>query len=352
MLPIDVKIVRIEVENGRAEIEIALPVCSDSEGKGCFELYLWEAGALSAGQSVNIQLSGSPAVSVQPVFYCTYPFGEDDKCVMKIVQPHLWEGIDRPYLYHLEIYRLLGTRTGKADGTLIARELVCDRFIAIRTVCHIPGKGYLLNGQPFLPRCVYYENVHNISLGGEQIFWEGIMQKLRILVQMGTNVLILGSGIDMSGDERVVLQKYCDRVGLLLYVRGEEFSEDFGSATVMKAELESLQNSKSDSCVKGSVLFESPGLPTDTYYRCRALWSKEPFVYISAKSFRRQADGGYSLMVYTSCRKVTLMINDKVFGICEDTGELLFQDISIKGFPVDITARTEGHSMTVRCYGG
>lgn len=350
MLPMDVKIVSMEIKNGRAEVEIALPVCSDSKEKGCYEVFLWEAGALSAGQSVKMQLSGSPAVSVHPVFYCMYPINEDDECVIKIVQPHLWEGIDKPYLYHLEVYRLLDTRTEQEDRASTIRELICDRFMAIRTICHIPGRGYLLNGQPFVPRCVHYENVYNISSGGEQIFWEGIMQKLRILAQMGATVLILGSGTGMSEDERVVLQKYCDRVGLLLYVRGEVLSEGFGSAIVMREELESLSKSKNDNYVVGSGLFESPGLPTDTYYRCRALWSKEPFVYISAKSFHRQADGGYSLTVYSSCKKVTLMINDKVFGICEDTGEILFQDISIKGFPIDITARTEEHSMTVRCY--
>lgn len=331
MFLVDVEIVKMEVENGRAEIEIALPVCFEVEEKGSFELYLWEAGALSVKQNAKMQFSGNPVVSVQPVFYSTYPIGEDDKCVIKIVQPHLWEGIDKPYLYHLEIYWVSESSTGESETRKNSRELVCDRFMAIRNICHIPGKGYFLNGQSFLPRCIYYDGIRNISSGGEQIFWEGIMQKLRILAQMGANTLILGSGEGMSGEERTILQKYCDRVGLLLYVRET--------------------NTKSDSCVEGALLFESPGLPTDVYYRCRSLWSKEPFVYISAKSLHRQADGGYGMTVYTSCKKVTLMVNDKVFGICEGTGELLFQDIPLKGFPVDITARTEEHSMTVRCYG-
>lgn len=349
MLPIDVKIVSMKVENGRAEIEIALPVCSANEEKGYYELYLWESGALSSGQSVNMQLSGNPAVSVQPVFYSVYPVGTDDECVIKIVQPHLWEGIEKPYLYHLEIYRVWDIRRENPADLTNLRELVCDRFLAIRTICFIPGKGYLLNGQPFSHRCVFYDSVQNISSSGEPFFWEGIMQKLRILAQMGANTLILGSGKSMSGEEQVILQKYCDRIGLLLYVKGAESGEDFGSAAIMGEELEEMQTAGNDNFVLGGTLFASPGLPTDTYYRCRSLWSREPFVYVGA--LRRQTDGGYALTVYTSCRKVTLMINDKVFGICEDTGEVLFQDISIKGFPVDITARTEEHNMTVRCYG-
>ena len=331
MLPIDVEIVKMEVENGRAEIELALPVCFEDEEKGSFELYLWEAGALSVRQGAQMQLSSNSTVSLHPVFYSIYPVGEDDSCVIKVVQPHLWEGIDKPYLYHLEIYLVSESEAAEPENRKSSRELVCDRFLAVRTLGHIPGKGYFLNGQPFLPKSIYYDRIGNISSGGEQIFWEGIMQKLRILAQMGANTLILGSGEGMSAEERISLQKYCDRVGLLLCI-GEE-------------------NIKSDGCVAGALLFESPGLPTDVYYRYRSMWSKEPFVYISAKSLHRQADGGYALTVYTSCKKVTLMVNDKVFGVCEGAGELLFQDIPLKGFPVNITARTEEHSMTVRCYG-
>lgn len=331
MLPINVEIVKMEVENGRAEMELALPVCFEGKEKGSFELYLWEAGALSVRQGAQMQLSSNSSVSLHPVFYSIYPVGKDDECVIKIVQPHLWEGIDKPYLYHLEIYWMPEPGTVESENRRNSKELVCDRFLAIRTICHIPGKGYFLNGQPFLPKCIFYDRIVNISSGGEQIFWEGIMQKLRILAQMGANTLILGSGEGMSEEERMSLQKYCDRVGLLLRI-GEK-------------------SSKNDNCVPGALLFESPGLPTDIYYRYRSLWSKEPFVYISAKSLHKQVDGGYALTVYTNCKKVTLMVNDKVFGICEGAGEILFQDIPLKGFPVDITARAEEHSMTVRCYG-
>jgi len=330
MLPINVEIVKMEVENGRAEMELALPACLEAKEKGSFELYLWEAGALSVRQGTQMQLSGTSMVSLHPVFCSIYPAGEDDNCAIKIAQPHLWEGTDKPYLYHLEIYWVSSSGSVESGNKRITRELVCDRFIAIRTVNYIPGKGYFLNGHSFLPRCIYYDRISNISSGGEQIFWEGIMQKLRILAQMGANTLILGSGEGMSAEERISLQKYCDRVGMLLRI-GEGYS-------------------KSDDCVAGVLLFESPGLPTDVYYRYRSMWSKEPFVYISAKSLHRQADGRYALTVYTSCKKVTLMVNDKVFGVCEGTGELIFPDISLKGFPVNITARTEEHSMTVRCY--
>lgn len=331
MLPINVEIVKMKVENGRAKIELALPACFEGKEKGSFELYLWEAGALSIRQGAQMQLSNNSTVSLHPVFYSIYPVGEDDRCDIKVVQPHLWEGTDKPYLYHLEIYWVPESGAAESRNRKIARELVCDRFLAIRTVDYIPGKGYFLNGQPFLPRCIYYDKIGNISSGGEQIFWEGIMQKLRILAQMGANTLILGSEDGMSVEERISLLKYCDRVGLLLRI-GEE-------------------NSKCDDCVPGALLFESPGLPTDVYYCYRSMWGKEPFVYISAKSLHKQADGGYALTVYTSCKKVTLMVNDKVFGVREGAGELLFQDIPLKGFPVDITARTEEHSMTVRCYG-
>lgn len=328
MLPNNVEIKNIKVENGRAVIELTLPDWS-IEQEGYYEVYLWEAGALSVTQGGRIQLASTPAVSAHPAFYCAYPANEDDKCVIKLVQPHLWQGVEKPYLYQLELYQVSGVAFGKDCQEAGRRELIYSQFIAVRSIQNIPEKGYFLNGEVFVPKCVYYDGIYDIYAKGPQIFWEGIMQKLRILAQMGANMLVLGSESGMSEQERITLQKYCDRVGLIVCIK------------------EAAQ----DDCVMGGTLFDVPGLPTDTYYLCKSRWSKEPFVYVSAKSLRKQADSGYELKVYSSCKKVTLMVNDKVFGVREGAGEQLFQDIPLKGFPVDITARTEECSMTVRCYG-
>lgn len=332
MLPNHVKIVNMEVENGRAVIELTLPDWSSNLDKGYHEVYLWEAGALSLDQGVHLRLASKPAVSAHPAFYCAYPPGEDDACVIKIVQPHLWQGVEQPYLYQLQVYRVWEVLSGTLQKKSWERELINSQSVAIRSIQRIPEKGYFLNGRGFTPRCVYYDGIYDIYAKGSQMFWEGIMQKLSILAQMGANTLVLGSAGQMSEEERITLQKYCDRVGLLVDIRDSD-------------------NEISDTYVMGGELFDTPGLPTDAYYQCKSVWSKEPFVYISTEGLCRQPDGGYQLTIYSSCKKVTLMINDRVFGVQDGIGKVLFQDIQVKGFPVDITARTEECSMTVRCYG-
>lgn len=307
----------MKIENGRAVMELVLP---DWKGAsfGYYEVYLWEAGALCIGQGNFARYGSIPLVCTHPVFYCTYPSGEEEECKIKIVEPHLWQGVEKPYLYQLELYQVWEESA--------KRELVYSRFLAVRNLERLEKKGIYLNGEPFVVQSVYYENIYEIAAKGEEIFWEGLMGKLRILAQMGCNVLVLGSIEELSMADKVMLQKYCDRIGLLVY------------------------NDKNDNCVMGKSLFHTSGVPTEIFYRCKSGWSREPFVYICSESFCRRGDGSYELKVYSNCRKVTLMIQDRVFGVKEDKGELLFEDIQIEELPVDITARTEACSMTVRCY--
>ena len=289
-------IVNIEIEAGKALIEIALPEHQSMEQDGLWRLLLYDERDL-------------------PVFCCSRPIGEEEPCIIQLLHPKLWEGPKAPYLYRLERYFV---------GSNLEMQLCERRFIALYSLKKIPPKGWFLNGQEFEAKGVYYDCVGNVSDAIRQGFEDSLNSELEQLVKMGANMLVLGAGEGLTGQEYLYLQECCERKGLILWT--EE---------------------KDDDCVTISDLFHNPGLPTKIYYSYKAKWSKEPFVYICDESFMKQADGSYSIMVYSNRKRIVLLVNGTIFAIQEDGPEFCFQDMSIKGFPVCLSAEADECSMSV-----
>ncbi len=298
-----VQIKSMDIQNGRANVELLLPEWQGKE-VDTFVLYLWdEKDAL--------------------VFQAVRRVDEEEPYVIQLLHPHLWEGAEKPYLYRLELY-----------GECSSGSMLLDcQWLALRTIEEIPGKGCFLNHRAFVPKCVHYSSVGALGGKGERVFWAALEQRLHSLVKMGANTLVFDTLEGMSEQEAIRFQECCDRQGLLVRTaRQWTFSEE---ATVCP----------------GGALFDRKGLPTDTFYRFKAKWSTEPFIYICVQSLSRQPEGGYRVMVYSNRKKVALLVNGIVFGFQEDGPEFLFQDIQIKGFPVCLAAEAEECSMSVVCYG-
>lgn len=320
-----VHIKNIEVQDGRAAVELTLPDCCEGDSGGYFHIYLWDEKGL-------------------PVFECTHPVVEEEPCVLNLLHPHLWEGVENPYLYRLEVYAQDRVSEGESCR-MHGLELMDTRLLALRTLQEIPGKGWFLNGLAFSPKCVQYPSIGAVYNRGEQEFWSRFEQRLCSLAKMGANMIALTSVEGMSDRECILLREYCDRYGLILYV-GEICEADKASEQANPLRL----FSNDDTCVMGDAVLGSMGLPTEAYYRYKARWSKEPFVYISAESFSKQSDGSYRIMVYSNRKKIVLLVNGKVFAFREDGPEFSFQDMQIKSFPVSFAAEAEECSMTVVCY--
>ena len=295
--------IEMEIKNGRAAVELSLPALSEKNIDG-FLIYLWDAEGELA-------------------FYTLHPAGEEDPCIIQLQHPHLWDGGENPYLYRLEIYRRYGTERER---------LVCMPF-PVRELTLVSGKGSLLNGRPFVPKPVYYEDVRAFRDGGEEFFWEQIERRLMRLAGMGANILVLGDITGVSLEESLILQSYCDRAGLLLIAGDNRF-----------------ENCISENCISGETLFSSDGCPSAAYYLQRARWSSRPFVYVHAGSLQRQSDGLYRITVYSNQQKVALFVNGAVFGFQSDGPEFVFQDIQAKGFPLLLAAEAGGSNMSVTCY--
>lgn len=320
--------IKTEIKNGRATVELSLPVLSEKDMDG-FLIYLWDAQGELA-------------------FYALHPAGEEDPCIIRLLRPHLWEGGEKPYLYRLEIYGAGGVQDAQETQEMCGacgmergarRKLLARLPFPIRELTLASGKGSLLNGCTFLPKLVYYKDVRAFGGSGGEAFWERLERRLLWLTGMGANILRLGEAAGMSSEEYLKLQDYCDRAGLLLSA-GEDC---FGNC-----DLEGCAFGKD--CVSGEFLFSAEGCPSAAYYLQRARWSSAPFVYIHAGSLQRQSDGLYRVTVYSNQQRVALFVNDAVFGFQSDGPEFVFQDIPARHFPLLLAAEAGGSSMSVTCY--
>ena len=278
----------IHVENGRAVIELYLPALSDEDGD-CYMVYMWDA-------------------EENPAFHCMHRVYDDEPCIIELFHPRLWSGADNPYMYRTDIYG----ETGR---------LIFSLDIPIRNVTIVSENSIELNGTPFVLKGIYYD-IYDTPFAAQ---WDKLQKVLGFVVRMGANALVCDRLSDIPEEDLCRLQRHCDRIGLLI-----------------------LDGVHPD-CPSLKSLFLSNGVPSPAYYMRKALWGKEPFVYINAKSFQKQADGLYRINVYSNQNKVALFVNGKIFGFQGDGPEYIFQDITIRSLPVSFAAEAGGCYMSVTC---
>lgn len=294
------QIINMETESGKAVMEIDLSDCLTEETIQFWSIYLWDEKDL-------------------PVFCCRRDVKEEEPCIIRIFHPKLWEGVKAPHRYRLEVY------FADSDSQI---KLYERRFVALYHLKEVPFKGWFLNGREFEIKGVYYDcpcNIFDTVCPGAEGGLEMVVDKL---VQMGANMIVIGTTNRAKESEYKYLQECCEKAGMILQV-----------------------GPRNDDCVIGETLFDKNGVPSRYYYYYKARWSKEPVVYVDSDSFIKQVDGSYAVNVYSNSKKVALLVNGTIFAFQGYGPEFRFQDISVKGFPVCLTAETEEGSMSVVCYG-
>ena len=117
-----------------------------------------------------------------------------------INNPHLWQGIEDPYLY-------------KVQTTLIQNDKIIDsqeEKIGLRWFKVDPKKGFFLNGKPYKIRGV---NKHQDKLNKGWALTEGdLQQDLDIALEMGANGLRLA-----HYPHSQYFHKLCDKAGMLVW---------------------------------------------------------------------------------------------------------------------------------------
>ncbi len=270
------------------------------------------------------------------VFFCRYPLGQEELAKGMILHPHLWQGTENPYLYRIRV-SLMEREDYTAD--------VLESVFALRTVREIAGKGWFLNDQPFQIRPVTYMIPTSASLFcmlNENARKECIRQDLELMLKMGANTVCpIGGNMDRE------FFRMCDEAGLLLWWCDKEKKKGStakGEGLVKKAGIPRFYGTENSLLTLHSRSF------TDSYYFYKACWSKEPFVYISAKSLTVQQNGNVQVMVYSNQKKVALYVEGTLFEFRTEGPDFLFQEIPVKRLPLVLTAEAGECSMSLTMY--
>lgn len=234
---------------------------------------------------------------------------EEEPLQAVMLHPQLWDGLQNPYLYQAELC-LLGS-----EGRLLDR--LCLP-VALYSLQQLPGKGFFLNNQPFDPRAVNYTLPEADSAAARQ---SRMLEDLQLLRELGANSIYCGAAERAC---RSFLQ-LCDRLGFLLWPEMAEIDFRKGENPLM--------DSTTDS-------------PGPLFYRCKAAWSSQPFVYIVPESVRPMKSGNYRAVVYSNSSRVALYADGVLFEFQSGEREFVFEEIPARRPCVMLTAEADECCMS------
>lgn len=250
------------------------------------------------------------------VFGAHHPVCSEELAKGLILHPHLWQGVEDPYLYRVRV-SLLEKHEHAID--------VIETLFAFRTFRELPGKGWFLNDKAFPVRAVAYvipSPVFFATILDRNARSARIRQDLEMIRGMGANT-ICPIGGDMAED----FCRICDEMGLLVWMTKGKIPRFYGSSD--------------------SLLTFHGRVPTDRYFYYKACWSKEPFVYICMNTLRRQDNGNAKLTIYSNRKKVALYVDGVLFEFKSDGPEFIFEEIPVKKLPLMLAAEADECSMSV-----
>ncbi len=291
---------QIRLETGRAYLEWKLCYTGTPRGE---TVHLW----LRDGQQ-------------KTVLECLGMAAEEEPLRAMLLQPHLWSGVRDPYLYTLEV-TLWDER-----GACIDR--IC-RPLPLRSTGRQDGRGFVMNGSPFELRTVRYRMPAQARTAeGQRLF----MEDLQKLLSLGANSIYIEQG---RGLVKPFLQ-LCDRLGILILTSMSclQYNEETGNL----GDIPMLRGGK------GSLIQEGSGRLTSEFYRYKARWNPEPFVYIVPESVKRQDNGSFCATVYSSCPRIALYSDGRLFEFMNGQEKFAFRDIPAKGPCVMLAAEGDGCS--------
>ncbi len=292
------------LENGKALLE--------------FSFYLEEAAELP-DLFVEVVLRDGQGNCVMN-FVC--PASLEEPVRGLLLHPHLWNGVEDPYLYELEADLV----RGPGDHPRILDRL--RRLVPLCTFQRAPEGRWLLNGSAFPLRAVSYRLPAKEP--GKSPREIRVLQDLKGMRDMGANAVCLERGSLDPG-----FYELCCKYGLAL----------FGPAAGRAA-------AGCGAPASWEELWKESGRAADRYYYYRALWSAAPFVYLCKDSLKRQENGLYQVTAYSNRKKAALYVEGRLFEFQTGAPEFVFVDVEIRHFPAVLTVEADMLCMSVTVFGG
>lgn len=345
------------MENGRARLEWRFHLAAYS-GEQARRLLLprdaaeFAPGTEMAEQFIRLWIRDREGNSV---LECIHLLREEEPLESILPQPRIWNGMDSPYLYETEA--ALEDRNGncldRVRGFLPLRQVECRNREGRTQV--------FLNGENFERRMVRYALPETGNPAQRQ---RQILEDLRRLQKLGANCLLLEEPAGTQGKAYCpsvfcggTFVQLCDRLGFLVFTepgqtggagRPDVSAEGTGGPGV-SAEGTAGSDIPVFRGIRNSFFFPGREAPAPLYFKYRAKWSREPFVYLVPESLRRLDDGNYTVCCYSNCDKVALYADGRLFEF--KTGELTFFFYEIPcGKPsIMLTAEGDGcsHSISI-----
>lgn len=310
----------------------------------------------NAGGSVRIYLADPKGIVVME---CFKALQEEEPLEGILLQPHLWQGVENPYLYVMEA--VLTDRNGACIDRL-RRHLPLRDLKSRNTV---NGKEILFNGEIFIPKGVIYtlpnaEKQHYYEPEGNQtspsetgcLYRFGaqqqrlILEDLRQMIQLGANCICMEKKVP----EKFLLQfcRLCDRYGILVFCQeGEKGKDDWIYSQDKGIRMQHPKEAPDFRSLENGLFLPDNSYPNTLYYQYKAKWSDVPFVYLVPKSMKKLQSGNYSVCCYSNCNKVALYTDGTLFEFQTGGGEIFFREIPAKSPCIILTAEGDGCSMSV-----
>jgi len=267
---------------------------------------------------------------------------EEEPLEAVLLQPRLWRGVKDPYLYGMEavlvdgegrcldkICRQLPLRNIKAAGACAgAAEPDSDT-----------AEELLLNGEAFVPRAVRYILPCTGSEAGCQ---REMLADLRQMVLLGADCVCVR---EEGEPGRFFLQflGHCDHFGLLALAAGaEEAGGGWVCSWDRKVKVQCGGKIPEFRGTRDSLFLPGSQCPTSLYYRYRAKWSRTPFVHLVPESLEKLESGNYAVCCYSSCSRVALYTDGRLFEFQKGDGEYVFREVPAKSPTIMLTAEGDG----------
>lgn len=321
------------LENGKALLEWRFrwaeePETGDQAGPGQPGTAK-EEGRTREGWMVRVVLrdrEGNVAVE------CMQALGEEEPLESVLVQPGLWQGIKEPWLYH-------------GEAVLVKNGLCADRLsfsLPLRTARTGQGGEFLLNETPVALRAVAYSVP---CIGSSARRQKQVQEDLRCMLHIGANCVWVEEK-ELSAD----FLRLCDRLGLLAFAKAEDGSGVY-CPWDKSVRLSGAEEKREEMPVfrgRTNAFFRPEGeYPQALFYKYKARWSREPFVYIVPESLKRQRSGNYNVTCYSNCGRLALYSDGTLFEFRQGEGEFSFSEVPARAPCIMLSAEGEGCSSAL-----
>lgn len=257
------------------------------------------------------------------------PVGEEEPLEGILLKPRLWNGTKDPYLYEVEavLTEQRGRILDRYSGKLPLRNLISRENCGEWEV--------LLNGETFRPQAVFYALPNAGSEAGSQSM---IMEDLQQILRLGANLVCVSN--EGTEGHLTHFARLCDRYGLLVCLRGQKGQWAFVRERMVKIcfqeEMPVYRGEEKGLFLPGNTW------PSSLYYKYKARWGKEPFVYLAPDSVEKLKSGNYSVCCYSNCDRVALYTDGALFEFQRGQEEFVFREIPAKSPCILLNAEGDG----------